>query len=183
MNDTVEVIVTGPGSAEQWRKSLEGVTRQQFVTRHPHVFLVWAPKLSADAISHITNQQMGFHTQVHGSQMKQQVHASAGSDDEVLVIPLVKAPGNPFPERISVGRAPNCDIVLRDPSVSKLHGHFRDISAEEAVFTDAKSANGTRLNGAVVTAGAAIEVKTFSYLTFGRIRVQLLSSADVYDWL
>jgi hypothetical protein len=175
--------VGGSGSAEQWRKSLEGVTRQQFVARHPHTFLVWAPKLSADAISHITSQKMGFHTQVHGTQLKQHVHASADSDDEVLVIPLVKAPGNPFPERISVGRAPNCDIVLRDPSVSKLHGHFRDITPDSAVFTDAKSANGTRLNGAAVAAGAAIEVKTFSYLTFGRIRVQLLSSADVYDWL
>ncbi len=171
------------GSAEQWRKSLEGVSRQQFVTRNPHAFLVWAPKLSADAISHITNQKMGFFTQVHGSQMKQHVQASAASDDEVLVIPLVKAAGNPFPERISVGRAPNCDIVLRDPSVSKLHGHFRDITPDSAVFTDAKSANGTRYNGAAVAAGAAVEVRTFSYLTFGRIRVQLLSSADVYDWL
>lgn len=173
----------GAGSAEQWRKSLEGVTRQQFVTQHAHAFLVWAPKLTDDAISHVTNQQMAFHTQVHRSQIKQHVHASAGSDDEVLVIPLVKALGNPFPERISVGRAPNCDIVLRDPSVSKLHGHFRNIDADSAVFTDAKSANGTRLNGTVVAAGAAIEVKTFSYLTFGRIRVQLLSSANVYDWL
>ncbi|HEY6878503.1 MAG TPA: FHA domain-containing protein [Polyangiales bacterium] len=173
--------MTGPGPVEQWRKSLEGVTRQQFVVRHPHAFLIWAPKQAADAISHVTNQQMGFHTQVHSSQRR--AHTSAGSDDEVLVIPLVKAPGNPFPERISVGRAPNCDIVLRDPSVSKLHGHFRNITPDSAVFTDAKSANGTRHNGATLAAGAAIEVKTFAYLTLGRIRVQLLSSADVYDWL
>jgi hypothetical protein len=141
------------------------------------------------------SQQLGFHTQVHGAQSKESVQASTlrshaegppastASSDEVLVIPLKKAPENPFPERISVGRAPNCDIVFREPSVSKLHGHFRDVSADSAVFTDAKSANGTRLNGAVVAAGAAIEVKSFSYLIFGRIRVQLLASADVYDWL
>ena len=98
-------------------------------------------------------------------------------------IPLKKAPGNPFPDRISVGRAPNCDIVFRDPSVSKLHGHFRDVTADSAVFTDAKSANGTRLNSVAMVSGEAIEVKSFSYLTLGRVRVQLLSSADVYDWL
>jgi len=175
--------VTGPGSAEQWRKSLEGVTRKQFVAHHPHVFFIWAPGLGAEVTPPVASQQLSFHTQVHGAKLRQAVHASTASDVEVLVIPLQKAVGNPFPDRISVGRAPNCDIVFRDPSVSKLHGHFREVTAESAVFTDSKSANGTRLNGASVAAGAAIEVKSFSYLIFGRIRVQLLSSADVYDWL
>ncbi|MDB4988968.1 MAG: hypothetical protein JWN04_4146, partial [Myxococcaceae bacterium] len=36
LNGTLKVIVTGPGSAEQWRKSLEGVTRSQFVARHSY---------------------------------------------------------------------------------------------------------------------------------------------------
>jgi len=175
--------VTGSGSAEQWRKALEGVTRLSFVTQHPYVFLVWAPGLSADVTPPVVSQQLSFHTQVHGAQIKQHIQASTASSDEVLVLPLRKAPGNPFPERISVGRAPNCDIVFRDPSVSKLHGHFRAVTADSAVFTDSKSANGTRLNGATVAAGAAVEVKSFSYLIFGRIRVQLLASADVYDWL
>ena len=175
--------MTGSGSAEQWRRALEGVTRLSFVTQHPYAFLVWAPRLGPDVTPPAGSQQLGFHTQVHGAQTRQSVQASTVSGDEVLVIPLKKAPENPFPDRISVGRAPNCDIVFRDPSVSKLHGHFREVSAESAVFTDAKSANGTRLNGAVVAAGAGIEVKSFSYLIFGRIRVQLLASADVYDWL
>jgi len=174
--------VTGPGSAEQWRKSLEGVTRSQFVTRHPHAFLVWAVGQTGDVTPVATQPSLSFHTQVHGGPSRPGGLA-AGTGDEVLIIPLKKAPGNPFPDRISVGRAPNCDIVFRDPSVSKLHGHFRDVTADSAVFTDAKSANGTRLNSATVVSGEAIEVKSFSYLTLGRVRVQLLSSADVYDWL
>jgi hypothetical protein len=147
------------------------------------MFLVWAPSVTEDVTPPAGSQPLSFHTQVHGAQGKQHIQASTASSDEVLVIPLKKAPGNPFPERISVGRAPNCDIVFRDPSVSKLHGHFRDVTAASAMFTDSKSANGTRRNGAAVVAGAAIEVKSFSYLIFGRIRVQLLASADVYDWL
>jgi hypothetical protein len=172
-----------PGTADQWRRSLQGVTRLSFVTAHPYVFLVWAPNLSGEVTPPAASGQLSFHTQVHGAQSKQHVQASTASSEEVLVIPLQKAAANPFPERISVGRAPNCDIVFRDPSVSKLHGHFRGVTAESAVYTDSKSANGTRLNGAAMVAGAAIEVKSFSYLIFGRIRVQLLASADVYDWL
>jgi hypothetical protein len=167
----------------QWREFLGGVTRPQFIARYPHAFLVWAPQLSSDAISHIASERPSSQTEVQGSPPRQSLHAALEPDDEVLVIPLVKAAGEPFLDRISIGRGPNCDIVLRDPSVSKLHGHFHDVTSESAVFTDANSSNGTRLDGAAVAAGAAVEVKTLSYLTFGRIRVQLLSSADVYDWL
>ncbi|MDB4973853.1 MAG: hypothetical protein JWN48_2194 [Myxococcaceae bacterium] len=174
--------MTGPGTAEQWRKSLEGVTRSQFVSRHPYAFLVWAVGQSGDVTPLAAPPQLSFHTQVHGGPARAGLIAG-GATEGVLVIPLKKAPGNPFPDRISVGRAPNCDIVFRDPSVSKLHGHFRDVTADSAVFTDAKSANGTRLNSAAMVSGEAVEVKSFSYLSLGRVRVQLLSSADVYDWL
>ncbi|HTU58032.1 MAG TPA: hypothetical protein VMF89_06355, partial [Polyangiales bacterium] len=51
-----------------------------------------------------------------------------------LILPLRKGEGRPFPERISVGRATNCDVVIRDASISKLHGHFRDVSQELAFF-------------------------------------------------
>src|SRR5262245_27832586 len=41
------------------------------------------------------------------------------------ILPVAKAAGNPYPDRISIGRARNCDVVMRDPTVSKLHAHFR----------------------------------------------------------
>jgi hypothetical protein len=153
-----------------------------FVARHPYAFLVWVVGQSPDATPIASPPQLGFHTQVHAGAMRPAYAGGAGAE-EVVVIPLKKAPTNPFPDRISVGRAPNCDIVFRDPSVSKLHGHFRDVSADSAVFTDAKSANGTRLNGAAMVSGEAVEVRSFAYLILGRVRVQLLASADVYDWL
>ena len=171
----------GPGTVEQWRKSLEGVTRQQFVAKNPHAFLLWNSAVGADVTPLAAAPPLSFHTQVHASANRPSV--AAGSAEGVVLFPLQKAKGNPFPDRISIGRAPNCDIVFRDPSVSKLHGHFREVTADAAVFTDAKSANGTRLNGAAVVSGEAIVVKSFSYLVLGRVRVQLLSSGDVYDWL
>lgn len=180
MSVTIAVIVSGTGSATQWRKTLDGVTRAQFVVRNQHAFLLWAAEQGGD-VTPLATPALSFHTQVHGSAGR--ASTATGAADDVLVIPLKKADGNPFPDRISVGRAPNCDIVFRDPSVSKLHGHFREVTAESAVFTDAKSANGTRLNGVAMVSGEAVAVKSFSYLVLGRIRVQLLSSGDLYDWL
>jgi pSer/pThr/pTyr-binding forkhead associated (FHA) protein len=100
-----------------------------------------------------------------------------------VIVVLKKAASNPFPERISIGRAPNCDVVIRDPSVSKLHGHFRDVQADSAIFTDAKSSNGTRIDGNFVEAGVAVELQRQSLIVLGRVRLLLVSAADVYDWL
>lgn len=41
--------------------------------------------------------------------------------DETYVAPLVKSGRNPYENFIFVGRASTCDVVLRDPSVSKTH--------------------------------------------------------------
>jgi hypothetical protein len=105
-----------------------------------------------------------------------------GSTDPI-VLALAKSPSNPFPERISIGRAPNCDVVLREPSISKLHGHFRDVQYDRAIFTDAKSANGTRLDGTTVEPGVAVEIHRHCIVELGRVRLLLLSAADLYDWL
>ncbi|MEY4578330.1 MAG: hypothetical protein RL701_3033 [Pseudomonadota bacterium] len=102
---------------------------------------------------------------------------------QTLVVPLRKASGNPFPDRISVGRAVNCDVVIRDPSISKLHGHFRDVGLDAAVFTDAKSSNGTRIDGVVVPPGVTVRIERHGLITLGRVRLQLVTAIDVYDWL
>jgi pSer/pThr/pTyr-binding forkhead associated (FHA) protein len=73
--------------------------------------------------------------------------------------------------------------VIRDPSVSKLHGHFRDVRSDSAVFSDAKSSNGTRVDGNPVEPGVGIEIQRESIITLGRVRLSLLTAADVYDWL
>jgi hypothetical protein len=57
------------------------------------------------------------------------------------------------------------------------------VGAESAVFTDAKSSNGTRIDGQVALPGAAVELRKQGLITLGRVRLQLLSAGDVYDWL
>ncbi len=47
---------------------------------------------------------------------------------------------------LNVGRLPDCDLVIDDPSVSKHHARI-EWDGENAVIEDLKSSNGTRLNG------------------------------------
>lgn len=59
---------------------------------------------------------------------------------------LVKRPGNPFPNFVSVGRASNNDLVVAVESVSKFHCYFTAESGRWSL-TDYRSTNGTELNG------------------------------------
>src|SRR6185295_19093754 len=40
------------------------------------------------------------------------------------LVEVKKNPENPFPDRISIGRATNCDVVIRLAFVSKVHAHL-----------------------------------------------------------
>lgn len=110
------------------------------------------------------------------------MHPPAYADDSIL-IPVCKSEQGAYDDAISVGRAPSCDIVLRDSSVSKLHGHFDEVTIDAARFTDARSVNGTRVEGLLVPSGTSVVVRPRSYLSFGRVRVQVLSPVDVYEIL
>ncbi|MET0342564.1 MAG: FHA domain-containing protein [Polyangiales bacterium] len=176
--------MTANSLVETWTKDRALTTRDQFRSRHPYAFLVWSPSFKArGANARPSMQQLSFHTQVHGADTKLVPVAHNTGHDLVLILPLKKAPESPFPDRVSVGRAPNCDIVVRDSSVSKLHGHFRDITINAAVFTDAKSANGTTLDGVKLEPGVSTPISEFSVIAFGRVRLRLLSPGAVYDWL
>jgi len=50
---------------------------------------------------------------------------------------------------VTLGRLPECDIVLNDPNVSRRHAEFRR-TADGVVVTDLGSTNGTRVNGVPV---------------------------------
>ena len=99
------------------------------------------------------------------------------------VIPVTKRQSNPYPERISVGRARNCDIVLRNRSVSKLHAHFRHTGGDKLELVDLGSYNGTWLNGAQLPAHAGELVRSGDELQFGMVSAQLVDADTLYDML
>jgi hypothetical protein len=167
----------------------------EFEESHPYLFLVWATEGVRDSTPPADSRRVEFHT-VAGLPMRlpttnttqTQPLAGPGDDDivvpaEPLVLPLLKNEDNPFPDRISFGRAPNCDVVIREPSISKLHGHFRDVTPSTATFTDARSANGTLVNGRVIHPGVASALKSRDILLVGRVRLRLATAAELFRWL
>lgn len=174
---------------EAWRRTRDANTRPQFEAMYPWAFLVSARRRGTGDYTPLV-RATEFRTLTHD-----RINLSGASSitpngselptpaDERVIVVLKKLETNPFPERISVGRANNCDVVIRDPSVSKLHGHFRDVQADSAIFTDAKSSNGTRIDGNPAEAGVSVAVQRQSIIVLGRVRLTLLTASEVYDWL
>lgn len=164
---------------ERWRRELAGAVRSEFLRRHPYIFLLWAPRVTPSSVAQLLN----FHTVANVSHARGQAPPSSGPPDDALLIPVCPADLGSFADAISIGRGANCDIVLNDASVSKLHGHFRNVTLESAEFTDARSVNGTRVEGLLIPSGSSVVVRPRSFLSFGRVRAQVLSPVDVYDLL
>jgi len=94
---------------------------------------------------------------------------------------IIKRPGNPYPDRISVGRALNCDIVLRFPVVSKLHAHFSRSPEGRLQLYDLGSANGTWHNGRRVDVGERIVLDARDQLSFGGVHCQVVDANGLYE--
>jgi FHA domain-containing protein len=151
----------------------QSTTRDEFVARQPHLFLVVEEPL-------FEQEQVGFSTQVVEPVSFKRAAGRRAQGFEVF--PVVKAAGNPYPDRVSVGRARNCDLVMRDPSVSKLHAHFR-IGAPALELVDIDSQNGTRINGRPLPPHQPAPVANGDTLLFGSVAAKLMDAAALYDLL
>jgi hypothetical protein len=90
--------------------------------------------------------------------------------------------GSPYPDRISVGRARNQDIVLRHASVSKFHAWFEG-GAGVVYVADAGSTNGTTVNGKALAPRAKTAVGPGDTVRFGTIDTFLCQARDLWDFL
>jgi hypothetical protein len=130
---------------------------------------------------------LGFHTVVAGdgdiSSVTTQVNATNSDAHEVarrigsvphFVVPLRKrAADSTYSDRISVGRARNKDLVLRDRSVSKFHGWFERDERGSYHVADAGSKNGTKVNSTLLAARELAVVKPGDVVRFGSVEVAL----------
>lgn len=101
---------------------------------------------------------------------------------ELRVWTIEKRPDNPYPDRVGVGRAPNCDVVLRAPYLSKLHAHFSSVG-DRWLLSDNRSANGTSLNGKKLAPGESMQVQSGDRINFGGIELEILDAEGVYELL
>ncbi|HMJ11803.1 MAG TPA: FHA domain-containing protein [Polyangiaceae bacterium] len=165
-------------------REIRETSREAFVSRYPEPFLLVfgheVDNLASDppaATETGTNAPFTFRTFTG-------YPGSTTPGGELREVILVSKRGsNPYPERVSVGRARNCDIVLRNRSVSKLHAHFRHKGGGALEIVDLGSYNGTWLNGAQLDAHVGEVVASGDELLFGSVSAQLLDAETLYDML
>jgi hypothetical protein len=85
-----------------------------------------------------------------------------------------------FPERISVGRAANKDIVLRHMSVSKFHGWFELDEVFGLYVVDAGSTNHTVVHTRQLIARAREPVPPGTGIRFGSIDTLVIDAASLW---
>lgn len=157
---------------------LRSLSRGAFVARQFGLYMVIT---EGEAKVPIT-----FHTAAVSVADKQKLEAMMAKPDkkpDYKVMAVAKMPGHPYPDRISVGRARNCDLVLRDLSVSKLHAHFKTRDNGKFDLVDLDSQNGTFVNGNQLTPNKPESVWPGDTVSFGNVTAWLLDAGALYDLL
>jgi len=157
--------------------------RAQFAKANPHPFLVHvAPNARLE--DNPWEEKFSFTTDVgdQDDKDKDEDENEAPQSARVIVAPVRKREGGLFTQRIGVGRARNCDVVLRFPSVSKLHAQFLLEDAQWSIM-DVASANGTQLNAACLVPYKPHPVKLGDRLQLGEIVVEFADAAAVFERL
>ncbi len=102
---------------------------------------------------------------------------------EWRIVRVKKREGNPYPERISVGRATNCDIVIRLPSISKVHAHIVRQGPGSYALTDNAATNATFVNGRRVNAKTPTPLRVGDGVAFGSVDLEFVDAGRLYEIL
>lgn len=145
-----------------------------FIARCPALFLVKAPSRTNTKPG--PDAEISFHTS----------HAIQVSDpypNEYRLSPIQKNPQNPFPDRMTLGRAPNCDVVVRMPSVSKVHAHLAFTRKGTLLLKPARTSNLTRHNGRLLDDDSEVEIAPGDNISLGALTLEVMTSKQVYALL
>jgi pSer/pThr/pTyr-binding forkhead associated (FHA) protein len=139
---------------------LESLGRDAFVSRYGKHFLVLTdPRLIDDAADFVNTASRT------GSEIL------AGRAREIDVHPIAKT-------RVTVGRDSKCDISIHHKRVSSLHAIFTR-GGGLLFLADAKSKNGTEVNGSRLEPDRPAPVDAGDLLRFGPVRATIWSLDDV----
>lgn len=117
---------------------------------------------------------------LEGETLDVPVSATSGAVQiDLEVFQLVKKPGASFPDRITIGRTPNNDIAVSDPSVSRFHAYVRQAS-DGWVVADAGSRNGSWLRGVRLEPRREQPLPSMVVLRLGEIDLTFYVANDLY---
>ena len=144
--------------------------REHFVSTHPHPFLVHASgeltKLDPSHRDDLTTDRLMVEA------------PRAALQASMLVAPVVSRDIDA--DRVTIGVAAACDIVLDDASVSKRHAYFAERGGVW-VLVDADSSAGTQVNNQPLTPGTPHELVSGDRITLGYVELTFLAPEGFHD--
>lgn len=157
----------------EYLRKARGMNVDAFRQLHPHLFLykhakqARDPRQSEPDIDYATRTlSLNFDPLPNKNQL----------------VAVKKNPGNPYPDRITIGRATNCDVVIRLAFVSKVHAHLI-VQPNQLTLRDNKASNFTFHNHRRLDPGSSRVVQLCDVLGFGALEVELVDAARLYDIL
>ncbi len=157
----------------EYLRKARGVTQATFQQFYPHLFLYKHPKLVRE------EPNIGPDIDYATSAIDLNFDPMPG---ETQLVPLKKNPGNPFPDRLTIGRATNCDVVLRFAFISKVHARLF-MHGKQLILHDNKPANSTFHNRKKIEPSGARDVKLGDTLGFGALELELVDAGRLYQLL
>jgi hypothetical protein len=157
----------------EYLRKARGVSQATFQQLYPHHFLFKHPKEAITANS--SDQEIDYATRAIDMNFDPMPNVTQ-------VVSVKKNPENPFPDRLTIGRATNCDVVIRFAFVSKVHAHLF-VQGDKLTLRDNKAANGTFHNHKKLDAGGSRSVKLGDTLGFGALELELVDAARLYQLL
>jgi len=100
---------------------------------------------------------------------------------EMAIYPLAKKPGASFPDRITIGRTSNNDVVIADHSVSRLHAYVRQ--GHSWIVADAGSKNGSWLDETRLEPRRETQLSPGAVLRLGDVSATFYPAAELFDLL
>ena len=150
----------------------------KFVERFGHPFLSHAPLPEASG-----DTPPGWQT-LNGSPEAQARAAAIATAGAVQYLPIVHRPKSTYSGFLSIGRAENCDLVIKEQTVSKMHALFWIPKLNGSwMIADGKSRNGTFVNGLRLDPMAKRMVRSGDLIRFGDLVAQFWMPSDLYERL
>lgn len=155
--------------------------RAEFAKSYPWPFLV---SQSGAIIEPAGPQKTGIIERIEGPD------TTLDGDEGVDPVPgaqlalAVRKVQSTFGNMITVGRTSNCDVVIRDVTVSKFHAFFRIGPDGSVEVGDAGSRNGTWVNkDKLQPKGPVVAVPLGTNVRFGSLVFQLVDAGGCWDFL
>ena len=102
---------------------------------------------------------------------------------EWMIAPVKKREGNPYADRVSIGRATNCDVVLRVPFISKMQAHILCGPGGAYSLRANSSASPTLLNHCKIDPNSTRRLTVGDIISFGSMTFEFVDAALLYQVL